>query len=95
MTRRPIHAGIFLQDELAELGISAAGLVRRIGMSASRVRRILTGKARLTAEAALRLGRWLGTGPGIWLNLQKAYELDLARREMGSALDAIEPRIAA
>ena len=43
----------------------------------------------------LRLGRWFGTGPYIWLNLQQAYELDLVREETGSALENILPRQAA
>jgi addiction module HigA family antidote len=84
-----------LRDELEELGISAAKLARSIRVPADRLLRILSGKRRLDAELALRLGRWFGTGPGIWLNLQKAYELDLARQELGGALDAIEPRVAA
>ena len=73
--------------------MTAAELGRRIHVPASRVRQILAGKRNPTAETALRLGRWFGTGPGIWLNLQKAYELDLARQELGEAIDAIEPRV--
>jgi len=92
LTRRPIHPGEFLRDELAELGISAAELARRIHVPPNRVSQILAGKRDITANTALRLGRWFGTGPGIWLNLQKAYELDLARQELGDAVDAIEPR---
>jgi addiction module HigA family antidote len=95
MPKRPVHPGEFLRDELEELGISAAKLARSIRVPADRLLRILSGKRRLDAELALRLGRWFGTGPGIWLNLQKAYELDLARQELGGALDAIEPRVAA
>ena len=95
MARRPIHPGEFLGDELEELGISAAELARRIHVPANRVSQILAGKRDITANTALRLGRWFGTGPGIWLNLQKAYELDLARQELGDAIDAIEPRVAA
>lgn len=95
MGRRPIHPGEFLRDELEEIGISAAELARRIHVPPNRVSQILAGKRDITANTALRLGRWFGTGPAIWLNLQKAYELDLARHELGPALDAIEPRVAA
>jgi antitoxin HigA-1 len=95
MARTPIHPGEFLREEIEALDISAAELARRIHAPASRVRQILAGKRNLTADTALRLGRWFGTGPGIWLNLQKTYELDLARQELGDALDAIEPRVAA
>jgi antitoxin HigA-1 len=95
MARTPIHPGEFLRDELEELGISAAELARRIHVPANRVSQILAGRRNISADTALRLGRWFGTGRDIWLNLQKAYELDLAREQMGDAIDAIEPRIAA
>jgi antitoxin HigA-1 len=95
MARTPIHPGEFLQDELEELGISAAELARRIHVPANRVSQILAGRRNISADTALRLGRWFGTGPDIWLNPQKAYELDLARQHMGDAIEAIEPRVAA
>jgi addiction module HigA family antidote len=95
MARTPIHPGEFLHDELEELGISAAELARRIHVPANRVSQILAGRRNISADTALRLGRWFGTGPDIWLNLQKAYELDLARQQMGDAIDTIEPRVAA
>ena len=40
------------------------------------ISQILAGKRNITADTALRLGRWFGTGPQLWLNLQQAYELD-------------------
>ena len=64
-------------------------------MPANRISKILSGKRSITADTALRLGRWFGTGPKIWLNLQQAYDLDVAALEMGSDLDIIEPRNAA
>ena len=90
-----MHPGEFLRTELEEIGISAAELARRIHVPANRISQILAGERDMTANTALRLGRWFGTGPGIWLNLQKAYKSDRARQELGSALDAIEPRVAA
>jgi addiction module HigA family antidote len=95
MVRRPIHPGEFLGDELEEFGISAAELARRLHVPANRISQILAGKREITADTALRLGRWFGTGPAIWLNLQQAYDLDLARQRLGDALDAIEPRMVA
>jgi addiction module HigA family antidote len=95
MPRRPIHPGEFLHDELEELDISAAELARRIRVPANRISQILAGKRTISADTALRLGRWFGTGPQLWLNLQQAYELDLARHEMGDELERIEPRVAA
>jgi antitoxin HigA-1 len=95
MARRPIHPGEFLADELEELEISAAELARRLHVPANRISQILAGKRDVTADTALRLGRWFGTGPAIWLNLQQAYELDVARQQLGDAIEAIEPRVAA
>jgi addiction module HigA family antidote len=93
MARTPIHPGDILSDELRELGISAVELARLIHVPANRVSQILSGKRHITADTALRLGRWFGTGPQLWLNLQQAYDLDLARQQLGEALEAIEPRV--
>ena len=84
-----------MADELTELSISATELARQIKVPANRISQILSGKRSITADTALRLGRWFGTGPKIWLNLQQAYDLDVAALEMGSDLDIIEPRNAA
>ena len=64
-------------------------------MPANMISQILSGKRSITADTALRLGRWFGTGPKIWLNLQQAYDLDVAALEMESDLDIIELRNAA
>ena len=95
MVREPIHPGEILADELTELGISATELARQIKVPANRISKILSGKRSITADTAWRLGRWFGTGPKIWLNLQQAYDLDVAALAMGSDLDIIEPRNAA
>jgi addiction module HigA family antidote len=92
MARTPIHPGEILGDELRELGISAAELARLIHVPANRISQIIAGKRDITADTALRLGRWFGTGPQLWLNLQQAYDLDCARLELGATLEAIEPR---
>jgi addiction module HigA family antidote len=84
-----------LQDELTELGMSAAELARAIHVPPNRISQILAGKRNISADTALRLGRWFGTGPRIWLNLQQAYELDLAHKRLGDRIDSIEPRSAA
>ena len=49
----------------------------------NRITQILKGQRAITADTALRLGQWLGTGPELWLNLQKAYELRLAEQQVG------------
>ncbi|MCH7888437.1 MAG: HigA family addiction module antidote protein [Proteobacteria bacterium] len=92
MPREPIHPGEFLADELGEIGISAAELARNLHVPANRISQIIAGKRNITAATALRLGRYFGTGPEIWLNLQQAYELDLARQEIGSEIARIPCR---
>ena len=92
MARKPIHPGEILADELAELGMNAAQLARAIHVPTNRVSQIIAGKRAITADTALRLGKWFGTGPHIWLNLQQAYELDLVRQDIGTALENISRR---
>lgn len=95
MPSTPIHPGEILADELEEMRISAAELARAIHVPPNRLTQIIAGKRTISADTALRLGKWFGTGPHFWLNLQKAYELDVAQQGIGKALDTIEPRRAA
>jgi antitoxin HigA-1 len=86
MTRPAIHPGEILADELQELGISAAELARTLHVPTNRVTQILNGQRGITADTALRLGQWFGTGPELWLNLQKSYELRLAEQQAGEEI---------
>jgi antitoxin HigA-1 len=86
MTRPAIHPGEILADELQELGISAAELARTLHVPTNRVTQILNGQRGITADTALRLGQWFGTGPELWLNLQKSYELRLAQQQAGAEI---------
>ena len=90
--RTPIHPGEILADELKEFGLSAAELARTLGVPANRISQIIAGKRAISADTALRLGRYFGTSPDLWVNLQKTYELDLARRQIGQAINAIPQR---
>ena len=91
MPRSPIHPGEILKDELDGLSLSAAELARAIKVPANRISQILTGKRNISADTALRLGKLFGTGPQFWLNLQTAYELDLAKADGGPDLSTIVP----
>lgn len=82
----PVHPGEILADELDHLGMSAARLARILGVPTNRITQILAGKRGITADTALRLGRWLGTGPEIWLNLQQQYEMRIAERTVGAEI---------
>lgn len=71
---------------------SARRLARAIDAPVNRVTQILHGRRAITADTALRLGRWFGSGPEIWLDLQTDYELRMAETELGDALLAIPIR---
>lgn len=92
---RPIHPGEQLRDEMQELGLSARGLAKALGVPVNRVTGILNGRRGITADTALRLARYFGGTPEFWLNLQCAYELRLARRTAGEKIERkITPRAA-
>jgi len=89
--RDPIHPGEILVDELAEIGMKPVELAHRLGVPDNRIYQILHGHRSITADTALRLGKFFSTGPEFWLNLQKAYELDVARQQIGAGLEKITP----
>lgn len=92
MARTPIHPGEILADELEEIGISCAELARTLRVPANRISQLLSGKRAVTADTALRLARYFGTSADLWMNLQKTYELDLARKEAGKEISRIPQR---
>ena len=75
----PIHPGEHLAEFLEELGISQYRLAKTIGVPPRRINEIVHGRRSVTADTALRIGRALGMTPEFWLNLQRMYDLDVAR----------------
>jgi antitoxin HigA-1 len=92
MAYSPLHPGEILAEKLSKVGISAAELAREVHVPANRISQIISGKRAITADTALRLGRWFGTSPHIWLKLQQSYELYMARRRIATLLEKISPR---
>lgn len=92
MARTPIHPGEILADELEEIGLSAKRLADLIEVPPNRVYQVLAGQRSLTADTALRLSRYFGTSAEFWMNLQNAYELDLARQQLGKIIQRIPKR---
>ena len=92
MARTPIHPGEILADELQEIGISAAALARILEVPPNRISQIIAGKRAISADTALRLARYFGTSPDLWMNRQKNYELDLARQQLGKTIRHIPQR---
>jgi antitoxin HigA-1 len=89
MARTPIHPGEILADELEELGLTAKRLAEILEVPPNRLYQLLSGKRNITADTALRLGQYFGMSPDFWMNLQSAYELDLARQQTGEAISRI------
>src|SRR5215472_4953772 len=87
----PIHPGEIVADELAELHKSPTELARELHVPANRITQLVAGKRAMTADTALRLERWLGVSAAFWMNLQKRYELDVARERSAEILKMIEP----
>jgi len=94
MPRLRTHPGEVLREEyLAPLGMSARGLAKAIGVPANRVTEIMRRERDVSADTAIRLGRYFRTDPRFWLNLQTAYDLSAA--ESGNDDSNIEPSSAA
>jgi len=89
MARSAIHPGEHLAEALEARGITAARLARDIQVPANRVTGILHGMRSITADTALRLGRYFGTSAEFWLNLQQIFDLRRAEREIGDDVKAI------
>ena len=74
----PVHPGVYLKELLDELKISQYRLAKKLGVPAMRINLIVNGKRPITAELALRLGRYFGQNARYWVNLQSRYDMDVA-----------------
>ena len=79
---------ILLEEFMKPLGLSINQLARDIDVPPGRISDIVNGKRAITADTALRLGKYFGVAPETWLNLQTDYELRVARRMTGAEIDA-------
>ncbi len=84
----PVHPGRILKRELSARGVSANGLALALRVPSGRVTDILNGKRSLSPDTALRLGRYFGNSPRFWANLQTAYDLAVADRDVGERIAA-------
>lgn len=83
----PVHPGMHLLDYIQGAGISQYRLAREIHVPPRRINEIIHGKRGITADTALRLGRYFRTSPQFWMNLQTTYELAVAEAKLGKRLD--------
>ncbi|WP_411035290.1 HigA family addiction module antitoxin [Shinella sp. BYT-45] len=81
-----VHPGSILKEELEARQMSGNALALALRINSGRVSEILNGKRGVSADTALRLGRYFGNDPQFWLGLQAAYDLAVARRESGEKI---------
>ncbi|MBL0938500.1 MAG: HigA family addiction module antidote protein [Gemmatimonadaceae bacterium] len=83
----PIHPGEILRTEFLEpLGLSQYRVAQHLSVPPRRINEIVHGKRAITADTALRLGRYFGMSPQFWLNLQSRFDLELERDRLGARL---------
>ena len=93
---RPIHPGEILREEfLVPLGLSASALAIQLKVPAARINDIARERRAITPDTALRLSRYFGTSPELWMDLQTAYDLKIVARDSGEKIETeISPRTA-
>lgn len=88
----PIHPGeILMEDFINGFGITQNKLAVAIGVPPRRINEIVHGKRGITADTAVRLGKYFGTTAEFWMNLQTHYELRIERRALREQLASITP----
>ena len=87
---KPLHPGELLrEDVLPAMGLAKAEIARRLGVSRQTLYDIIDEKKPITPAMALRIGKFCGNGPELWLNLQKTFDLWQAEREIGAQVAKI------
>lgn len=88
----PVHPGeVLMEDFIEGFGITQNKLAVAIGVPPRRINEIVHGKRAVTADTALRLGKYFGVSAQFWLNLQTQYDLDVAADRLSMQIDAITP----
>ena len=93
---KPVHPGKILRRELMEpLGINSRQLAQALDVPPNRINQIVNEQRAVTADTARRLGRYFGTGPEFWMNIQARYDMDVLEDLKGAEIDArVTPRAA-
>ena len=94
--RKPTHPGALLkEDVLPALNLRITEAARQLGVSRQNLHRLLAGEIGVTPEMALRLGKFCGNGPGLWLRMQQSHDLWIKGKEMAVELARIPSHAAA
>ena len=92
----PVHPGEVLREEfLKELGLSPYAVAAAIGVPRTRVERLAREETPVTADTALRLGKFFNTTPAFWMNMQAQYDLEMTSDKLAKEIDKIETYAAA
>ncbi len=84
----PVHPGeILLEEFLKPLGMTMHELALALRVPANRISQIVEGGRGVSPDTALRLGRYFGTGPEFWINLQSRFDLESAKNEIGLVIE--------
>jgi addiction module HigA family antidote len=83
----PIHPGEALADAFREAGISATSAAIAMGLPPNTLTRIIKGQRNITAPIALRIARYFGTSPDIWMGIQTGYDLEMAKDRDGTRIE--------
>jgi addiction module HigA family antidote len=91
---KPVHPGVYLKELLSELKISQYRLAKESGVPAMRINLVVNCKRPVTADLALRLGRYFGQNPRYWMNLQSRYDMDVAEDALSEqVINEVRPLI--
>jgi len=91
--RPPVHPGEILREEfMAPLGLTGYALGKALGVPRTRIERLAAEQTPITPDTAIRLGRYFGTSPDFWMNLQTAFDLTTAEDSGREKFEAIQPR---
>lgn len=87
----PVHPGeILTEDFLKPMGLSAYAVATAVGVPRTRIERLARGETPVTADTALRLGKFFGMSAQFWMNAQAGYEIEKAENEIGREIAKIE-----
>ncbi len=88
--RAPTHPGALLRNTvLPALNIGVTEAARHLHVTRQQLHRILSEEAGISPEMAIRLGKFCGNGPDLWLNMQRNFDIWHARQKLGKEVDAI------